>query len=303
MIALPQIPGATLRENEPMARHTTLNVGGTVALFARLDTVAALQAFVQNEALREMPRVVIGAGSNALFGDGLWHGSVLKLAGEFLQCDWQEAADQQVLVTAGAAVKLGKLLRQAHDGGIVGLEMLAGIPGTIGGAVVMNAGSKLGELKDAFVACEIVCDDGRLVRRELDEMAFGYRHSAIGEHEVVVRATLRGRRGDVASSRERVEAFLDFRKSTQPLELPNCGSIFTNPVGDAAGRLIEASGLKGTRIGGAEISTVHANWIVNRGGATAADVRGLIRLAQQTVEDKFGIRLITEIRQLGEWGD
>ncbi|MCA9524362.1 MAG: UDP-N-acetylmuramate dehydrogenase [Myxococcales bacterium] len=300
MTTIPPAFRSFVSENEPLSRHTTLAVGGPARWFARVDGREDLRALVRHCGTEGIALIYLGAGSNVLVSDRGFTGCVVRLGGAFCEID-HEVLDARAIVRAGAAVKLGKLLRYGFDHGLCGLQSCAGIPGTVGGAVMMNAGSKLGEMKDSFLDCELLHRDGLVEVRDREAMRFAYRTSSIGADELVLSARFNTTRGPVDALRDEVERFLEFRKATQPLQFHNCGSVFSNPPGDAAGRLIEACGLKGARVGGAEIAEQHANWILNRGAATATDVLALIQLARNSVRERFGVVLHTELRLLGDW--
>ncbi|HMV68618.1 MAG TPA: UDP-N-acetylmuramate dehydrogenase, partial [Myxococcota bacterium] len=209
------------------------------------------------------------------------------------------AEDRTLL--CGAGLRNTVLLTRAARHGWTGLDALTGIPGTIGGAVRMNAGSALGEIGDAIVEVDVVLPDGALLTLPHAALGLRYRHCELPDGGVVARARLRlgDEPYDVAEARMR--AFLDRRKATQPLDQPSCGSTFRNPPGDTAGRLIDAAGLKGLQIGGAMVSPKHANFIVNTGDATAADVLAVIRRVQAEVEARSGVRLAPEVEIVGAW--
>jgi UDP-N-acetylmuramate dehydrogenase len=239
---------------------------------------------------------VLGNGSNALIHDEGIRGVVLKLVGNL--------ADLGVDGTsawAGGGLLLTVLLSRLDKRGLAGAEPFAGVPGTVGGAVVMNAGTRLGEAADLVESAELVLPGGDLVTLQAADLAFSYRHARIPSGAVVARARLRLVETDLEARLAQRQDFLKLRKATQPLDLPSCGSTFTNPPGDHAARLIQAAGLKGLRHGGASISTVHANFIVNHGEATAEDIRTLIATARCTVRDRFDVWLTPEVRLLGDW--
>jgi UDP-N-acetylmuramate dehydrogenase len=296
------IDGLEMRLQEPLAPHTTYKVGGPAAAFLEVATVAALGAIVAALEAAGMAYFVLGNGSNVLVADAGTRSAVLHLGGGF--AGWTLERDQagpgQHRVEAGAALSITRLLRVAKDEDLAGLECLGGVPGTVGGAVRMNAGTVLGELKSALEAAALVVPGTGLGWVPVADLGLSYRASRLPAGAVVTAARFRVRDGDPAM-RSRLDEVLAYRKATQPLTLPSCGSVFANPPGDHAGRLIEACGLKGRRIGGAEVSTQHANWIVNRGGASAADVRALIRLCQAEVERQHGVVLRPEVQLLGDW--
>lgn len=288
--------GDRLRCGEPLARHTSYRIGGPADALALPDTAAELAAVVRACRAADVPLAVLGAGSNLLVGDGGMPGVVVKLGAGFRRMDWHARG-----VTAGAAVLLGKLARTATAHGLAGLEQAEGIPGTVGGAVVMNAGAYGWETGDVLARVDGVDAAGRLVTLDRSQLAFRYRRSELPPGFIVTAATFELRPDAPAAIGARLAAVRDQRVASQPHGASNAGSIFKNPGGDHAGRLIEAVGLKGRRIGRARVSERHANFIVNDGGATAADVQALMAEAQRTVWERSGVWLEPEIRLVGRW--
>jgi UDP-N-acetylmuramate dehydrogenase len=287
---------ANIRFDEPMARHTTLRIGGPVDALAQPASQDELTAVVRACAERELPILAIGAGSNLLVRDGGVRGVVIasrRLRGLV------RTSDTEIHVESG--VSTGKLLSAATDWELGGVEFLGGVPGSVGGGMRMNAGTYLGEFKDVTTEVTTVrTGDAQVVVRPAAACGFAYRHSEIPADEIVVaaRLVLRPRpradiEADVASLRQR-------RKEREPKKVSNAGSTFKNPPGDFAGRLIEACGLKGTRIGDAECSPAHANWLVNAGAATARDLLALIELVRAEVQQVHGITLEMEVKVIGE---
>jgi UDP-N-acetylmuramate dehydrogenase len=289
-----------IRFDEPMSRHTTLRIGGPADALVQPGSIDELCAVVRACASRAIPVVAVGAGSNLLVRDGGVRGVVLgtrRLRG------LERVSDTEIHVEAG--VSTGKLLHAATTWELGGLEFLGGVPGSVGGGMRMNAGTYLGEFKDVTTEVTTVRagqgpDAGQMTPRPAAACGFAYRHSAIPADEIVVSARLALRprpraeiEADVASLRQR-------RKDREPKKVSNAGSIFKNPPGDYAGRLIEACGLKGTRIGDAECSPVHANWLVNAGNATARDLLALVDLCRARVQDMHGITLEMEVKVIGE---
>ena len=273
---------------EPLARLGYWRVGGPLERFVVPDTVEELRAARADR--------VIGAGSNLLAPDGGLAGTTARPGAGFRTVEVVGEHGADVLVRAGAGLPDAVLLARLERLGLAGLGCLAGVPGTVGGAVAMNAGTALGEVASVLVEVEGV-DGSRLSRGELP---MAYREGGLPHGFVVTGATFALRRDD-GVERAAIQAHLARRKATQPLDLPSCGSVFRNPPGDHAGRLVESVGLKGHRLGGAAISERHANFIVNLGEATATDVMGLIRLAWETVREQTGVRLVPEVQVLGEW--
>lgn len=279
-----------------MARHTTFRIGGPADLFITCDTIADLSETVRLCVEQGIEWTVVGKGSNLLVSDTGYRGAVIVLGREF-KAHSVQGSD----IKAGAACILAYVVRDAFSRGLGGMEFAVGIPGTVGGALAMNAGSS-GVWMDSVVESVTLLVPGvGLERLRGSEIAWGYRTSGLPERGIIVETVLTLRQADQARIRFEMERSLDRRKSSQPLGIPSAGSVFTNPEGDSAGRLIEAAGLKGTQLGGARVSDIHANFIVNVGGATASDVVGLIRKIQMTVRDIHGIELTPEVRLLGEF--
>jgi UDP-N-acetylmuramate dehydrogenase len=283
-----------VRRNEPMARHTTMRVGGPADLFVVCDTLADLRETLRVAEEEALDHVVVGKGSNLLVGDGGFRGVVVTLGREFKS--HRVDGDR---IKAGAACILAYVVRDAFAHGLEGLEFAVGIPGTVGGALVMNAGTREQWMQRVVESVTVLDRAGDLARLRGNEIAWGYRRTDLPERGVIVEAVLALRSGDPERIRREMEWSLNRRKATQPIALPSAGSAFANPDGDSAGRLIESVGLKGHRIGGARISDVHANFIVNDGGATATDVARLMALAQTRVREAYGIELRPEIRFIG----
>ncbi len=289
-----RVRGEVVRD-APLAPRTAIRVGGRADLFVRPADPEALGELLR--AVRELgvPLSVLGGGANTLVADAGVRGVVLKLPQDFPG----ESVEGERLVLSGGA-PTSRLPARAHAHGLTGMEFIAGIPGTIGGAVAMNAGTRIGEMKDLVTRVELATADG-VGFAPAAELGFAYRTCRLPPGAVVTRIEVRLRRGDVAASKAAMGEDLDRRRRTQPLDRPTFGSTFTNPPGEYAGRLIEAVGLKGHRVGNATWSDVHANFIVNLGGARAADVVALIRLARTRVHERFGIQLETEVRLLGQF--
>jgi len=219
-----------------------------------------------------------------------------------LQNDWAATSIEDTTITASSGTPMASVAAVAARSGILGLEWMATVPGTVGGAVHGNAGAFGSETKDVLVDAELMDLDGRTWIAPNAELGFAYRTSALQKTStIVLRARFRGAPGDRATAVQRIKQIANERMAKQPLAQPNTGSIFRNPPGDHAGRLIEAAGLKGATEGGAMVSTKHANFIVNIGDASATDVRTLMKLCQDTVREKFGVELVPEVELVGEW--
>jgi UDP-N-acetylmuramate dehydrogenase len=279
----------------PLAPRTAIRVGGPADLLVRPADPDALAELLR--AVRELgvPLSVLGGGANTLVADRGVRGVVLKLPQDFPG----ESAEGETLVLAAGA-PTSRLPARAHTLGLVGMEFVAGIPGTLGGCVAMNAGTRRGEMKDVVARVELATADGAGFVPAAD-LRFAYRTCLLPPGAVVTRLEVSLRKGDVAASAAAMRADQDQRRATQPLDRPTFGSTFRNPRGDYAGRLIEAVGLKGHRVGNATWSTVHANFVTNLGGATAADVLALVKLARERVGERLGIALETEVVFLGEF--
>ena len=290
--------GLRPRLHLPLARRGYWRVGGPADLFVEVSTPSDL-ATVQAQGLAV---TVIGNGSNLLVADAGIRGVVVRLAGTFRASALQGGPDGPEVV-AGAGLANAVLLKRLESTDLSGLGCLAGVPGTIGGAVRMNAGTHLGELGDRVRQVEVSLPDGSLQIRPASALQFRYRRATLPPGAIVTRVWLRLEADPhlVAEHREAVRQHLERRKATQPLSQPSCGSTFKNPPGDAAGRLIDRSGLKGHRIGGAQISEKHANFFVNTGDCTAMDLYHLIGLARQTVFEQHGVVLEPEVHAVGAW--
>jgi len=285
------------RFDEPMARHTTLRIGGPVDAWVAPSTIAAVQRVRSLCAMQHWPCRAVGAGSNLLVRDGGIRG--VLLASDLLR----RLAFDGESVTVEAGVSTGKLLSEATRRGLGGVEFLGGVPGSVGGGLMMNAGTYLGEFKDVTRLVRSVDAGGRLIERDGAACGFVYRGSAIPVDEMVVEGELRLPPRARAEIEEAVRALRERRRQREPHGLPNAGSIFKNPVGDFAGRLIEQCGLKGRRVGDAEVSPAHANWIVNRGAARARDVLALVDEVRRSVRERFGVELELEVKVVGEEGE
>lgn len=291
--------GVVVTRDVVLAPYTTWKIGGPADLFIEVGDAAAVPKVLAALAHVDLDWVVLGNGSNILVADEGFRGAVIWLGGELakvtLTRDGLGAGRHKV--EAGAGLSLTRLLRLAKDESLSGLWVLGGIPGTVGGAVRMNAGTRWGEVKDTLASVELATASG-LHEIPASELGLSYRHSRLPFGAIVTRATFSVGDAD-AAMRAKLDEVLAHRKATQPLQLPSCGSVFANPPGESAGRLIEAVGLKGHREGDCEISDIHANWIVNTGRGTARDVLKLIGLAQERVAKTFGIMLRPEVVRIG----
>jgi len=281
--------------DEPMARHTSWRAGGAARRFYKPADLDDLCAFLHDLDPAE-PLLWVGLGSNLLVRDGGFPGTAIFTFGALTALDWMD--DNTLRVEAGVAC--ARVARETTRRGLTGVEFLAGIPGTMGGALAMNAGAFGGETWPRVAAVETVDRHGRLQRREAAEFQVGYRSVTGVPGEWFVAACLRLEPGDAAAAQRRIRELLDRRGATQPTQQYSCGSVFRNPPGDFAARLIEAAGLKGARLGGAQVSEKHANFIVNTGNASAADIESLLLRVQSEVARVYGVCLETEVRIVGE---
>jgi UDP-N-acetylmuramate dehydrogenase len=292
--ALRSLVRGEMRFDEPLSRHTTLRIGGPVdALVAPAD-VDDCRRVREWCASQKVPSRALGAGSNLLVRDGGVRG-VLLTAKLLRRLDRRDTT-----VQVGAGVSTGKLLAFATRAELGGVEFLGGVPGSVGGGLIMNAGTYLGEFTNVTREVQSVDATGQLVRRDHDACGFVYRGSAIPESDMIVEGTLDLKPRARTEIDAEVRALRDRRKAREPHGVANAGSIFKNPPNDFAGRLIEAAGLKGRSVGGAQVSPVHANWLVNTGAATAQEMLELIEIVREEVMQKFGVRLELEVKVVGE---
>lgn len=284
-----------VRAGEPLRDHTTLKIGGPVEFMVFPAVTEDLPAVVRWCLDRDVAYRFLGFGSNVLAPDDGLPGVVLRTKPAL-----DRIAFEGERVRVGAGASIARLVGQASARGLSGVEVLAGVPGSVGGGLVMNAGTRAGDIGDRVASVRVIDDAGRLRRLGADDLRYTYRSSRLQRETrwLVVDAELCLERGDAREIRRRVDQALRYRNRTQPLHLPNAGSIFKNPAGDAAGRLIEAAGCKELRRGDAQVSPLHANWIVNVGAATAADVLGLMIDVRQRVAMHAGVSLEPEIRLL-----
>jgi len=285
---------------EPLARYTSMKIGGPADIFLEVESLSTLCGIIPLLKRHGVVFFLLGNGSNLLISDLGVRGAVIHLTGEFKQVRWQED-DARVWVEVGAAYAVTQLVREAARRGYEGLEFAEGIPGTVGGALIMNAGAYGSEIEKVVDQVSGVTGEGQPFQVSREAMTFSYRDSHLPPGTIVTQARMRLRKAEPAVVSSKVRDLVAKRKASQPSGYPNSGSMFRNPPGDYAGRLIEAAGLKGRRVGQAQISPKHANFIVNLGGATAEDVRQLMELARTQVQSKFGVELDPEVRMVGEW--
>lgn len=283
--------------NEPMKNHTSFKVGGPADIFIEPDDSTELVKAIKDLREQGLSYYIIGNGSNLLVSDKGLRGAVIKIGEKF-----GSVSIDNDIITAESGVLLSTLSKMAAREGLTGMEFASGIPGSLGGAVTMNAGAYGGEMKDIVEWVELLDQDLNLKRLKNDEMKFMYRKSIIepGKH-IVLRCCIRLKKGNKDEIDSKMAELAEKRKSKQPLHLPSAGSTFKRPEGYFAGKLIEDAGLRGFTIGGAQVSTLHCGFVVNNGDATAKDVYDLIRHVQKTVFEKFNVMLEPEVKILGEF--
>jgi UDP-N-acetylmuramate dehydrogenase len=283
-----------VKPGELLARHSTFGIGGPADIYVEAKTVPQARALFLWTKKRKLPLFPIGAGSNLLVGDKGIRGVVVRLRGEF-----EEVTFDGEQAEAGAGVTLPWLAKYCAERSLSGAEPLVGIPGTVGGALMTNAGTPEGDIGTLVASVDVLDEEGEVRSLARSEVHFSYRHSdLLGKFVLKARLKLRrGERNDIIAATQHQ---LDRRAKTQPLGTYNVGSIFKNPPGDHAARLVEAAGFKGFKWGGAQVSPRHANFIVNAERASARDVRELIEKIRAAVQEKFGLRLETEVWLVGE---
>jgi len=285
---------------EPLARYTSIKIGGPADIFLEVESLSTLCGVIPLLKRHGVGFFPLGNGSNLLISDLGVRGVVIHLTGEFKEIRWQEE-DLRAWVEVGAAYVVTQLVREAARLGYEGLEFAEGIPGTVGGALIMNAGAYGSEIEKVVDRVSGVTGDGHPFQVGREEMTFSYRDSHLPQGTIVTQVRMRLKKTEPTVVNAKVRDLVAKRKASQPSGYPNSGSMFRNPPGDYAGRLIEAAGLKGARVGQAQISPKHANFIVNLGGAAAEDVRQLMELARTQVQSKFAVELNPEVRMVGEW--
>jgi UDP-N-acetylmuramate dehydrogenase len=287
-----------IREKEPLASRTSFGIGGPADFFIELGSADRIEKVLDGSREREIPHLLLGAGTNLLIADQGIEGLVLRVV-------TREHHVEGTKVRAAAGLKMMRLARIVADAGLRGFEFAIGVPGTVGGAVYQNAGCWGKELSEVLVeVCGYVPGAGKQ-NWSFGDLGLGYRTSALRDGALkgalVVEATIQLQRGDAEVAKTLMAKLTNERNETQPIKTKNCGSVFKNPAGDSAGRLVQAAGLKGTREGKAVISQMHGNFIVNEGGATAADVARLIERARAEVRRRFNVDLEPEVELVGRW--
>ena len=286
-----------VRLHEPMKKHTTFRIGGPADYYLCPHSTEELQKILQICRENKLEFFILGNGSNLLVSDKGYRGVVIQLWKNFSDI---ETEDNTITVKAGAL--LSKVAAEALEESLTGMEFASGIPGTMGGAVMMNAGAYGGEMKDIIREVTVLTREGELLTLSKEEMNFGYRTSVVKEKGyVVISAVLQLRKGDREEIRKVMDELKERRVTKQPLDMPSAGSTFKRPEGYFAGKLIMDAGLRGFSVGGAQISEKHCGFVVNKGDATSADVLGLIGEVQKRVQEKFGVALEPEVKFLGEF--
>lgn len=292
-----------IRLNEPMSRHTSFRIGGPADFFVVPLDREDLSNLIRELKAKGLPFFILGGGTNLLVRDGGVRGVVVsmeRLVGIESERSYRSIGGTFSVLRAEAGAPLPRLLAFTVEKSLTGLEFATGIPGTVGGAICMNAGTAKGEIGDVVDSVTMLTPDGVPVTKNREDMEFGYRTSNVPKGYVVVEARLVLRSDNREKIKLRIHEIMEARKKTQPLGFPNAGSIFKNPLDESAGRLIDTAGLKGMTIGGAQISDRHANFIINKGNATARDVLALMEAVQEKVLEVHGIRLEPEIKVIGE---
>lgn len=285
-----------VKRDEPMKKHTTFRIGGPADFFVTPEDESQFLAAVMACRQEGVPYYILGNGSNLLVSDKGYRGTVIETEKALCRLEVQDH-----ILKAGAGILLSALSKEAMRRSLTGLEAASGIPGTLGGGVVMNAGAYGFELKDVLRSVKVLDKEGQVRTIPAEELKLGYRYSLIPEAgHIVLEASLQLDRGDQDKIRARMEELAIQRRSKQPLEYPSAGSTFKRPEGHFAGKLIDEAGLRGFRVGGAQISEKHCGFVINRGDATAEDVMELCRQVQERVFRQFGVNMDMEIRKLGD---
>lgn len=289
------LPAENIHINEPMSKHTTFRIGGEADCLLQIQNVEQLKKVQSYLQQLEIPYFILGNGSNLLVSDEGYRGVVLEIAEKM-----DEVRVMGNLIVAQAGAPMSKIARAAYENGLTGFEFAAGIPGTIGGGVVMNAGAYGGELKQVVTLVQVVDKEGNQLELDNETMEFGYRTSAIKRLPfTVAEVHIQLAYGKQPAIKELMDDLATRRREKQPLEYPSAGSTFKRPKGYFAGELIMKAGLRGYQVGGAQVSEKHCGFVINKGGATAKDVKQLIAYVQDTVKKQFGVDLEPEVIILG----
>ncbi len=289
-----------VKTNEPMDIHTTFRAGGRAAYFVKAESSRQLSCLIKLFGKENVPYFILGNGSNVLVKDTGYKGVVIKLAGEFEDIAIKETKNISCILVAGSAALLSRTAKAAADKGYSGMETLSGIPGTIGGAVTMNAGAYGGEIKDIIESADVMDEEGDIITLDRDKLNLSYRHSIVQDRNyIVLNAVLNLSAGDKKEIADKMGEYAKARKEKQPLEYPSAGSTFKRPEGYFAGKLIMEAGFGGYKSGGAMVSEKHCGFVINAGGATATDILNVIEDVKAGVLEKFGVELEPEVKILG----
>ena len=283
-------------ENADMSRYCTYKAGGSARYLISVENIEELREALKMAKEKKLDSFILGRGSNVLVRDGGYDGIIIRLSGEFTLIE-----STQNVITAGAAATNVEVCVLARDEGLSGIEFMHGIPGSIGGAVFMNAGAYGSEICDYVDEVTFMDEDYNVVAKPSKDIDFGYRHTEFMDGGgIIISVKLRLTPSSADAVASKMDTLLNKRTSKQPMNYPSCGSVFKRPLGGYAAKLIEDAGLKGASIGGAEVSTKHSGFIINKGGATANDITDLIKLVQKRVKKNSGIDLETEVRIIGK---
>lgn len=286
------------KEQELMSRHTTFKVGGPARYYLIPENTGEVRAAIDFADERELPYMVVGRGSNLLFSDREYHGVIIEIGESF--SDMSIHLNNTVVVKSG--MTLTNMASRLARMGLAGFEFAGGIPGTVGGAIVMNAGAYGGEIKDTLVEVTVMNEKGELIKLDADELELSYRHSILQEKNwMVLSGTFTFGSGSQDEIRAQIQEYNKRRREKQPLEYASAGSTFKRPEGYFAGKLIEDAGLKGYHIGGARVSDKHAGFVINTGDATASEIHSLIEHVKRKVFEKSGVMLEPEVKMIGDF--
>lgn len=283
--------------DEPMKKHTTFRIGGNADYFVKAENAAEVQGLISLCRDENVPYYIIGNGSNMLVGDNGFRGVMIQIYKEMNHINIEETV---LTVQAGALLSL--IANRALEAGLTGFEFAAGIPGTLGGAVVMNAGAYGGEMKDVLVSAKVLTEEGEILELRGEELELGYRTSIVAKKGyIVLEAVIQLEKGDKEAVRARMDELKVQRVTKQPLEYPSAGSTFKRPTGYFAGKLIDDAGLRGFQVGGAQVSEKHCGFVINKENATAQDVVKLMDAVSEKVKELYGVSLEAEVKKVGEF--
>lgn len=286
-----------IKLNEPLSKHTTYKIGGVADYFVMPTDIEKIKECIEIAKANNVPYFVLGRGSNVLASDEGYRGMIIHLGNNFSEIEIDEESN---IITADAGASIIGVSSKAAQAGLTGLEFVCGVPGTVGGAVSMNAGCYGGEISDVLISAVILDEDGNIKKVTKEELKMDYRYSIILEKSIILlSASFKLEKGDSDEIKQRMNELNERRKKVQPLDKPNAGSVFKRPDGYFPGKLIEDAGFKGVKIGGAEVSTMHANFIVNNDNATAKDVMTLVKDIKAKVKEMEDVDLELELKLLG----